>query len=85
MRKGVLNPTLLLDEATDGSNDPSPFLAIEMEVSHSSANKMGLYAAWPYPEVWQICLDKEDGISATIYVLEGETYSARGTSVVLPG
>ncbi len=38
----------------DTSCDPPPDLAIEIEVSRSALNRMGIYAALGVPEVWRV-------------------------------
>jgi Uma2 family endonuclease len=44
--------------------DPPPDLAIEMDVSRSSLNRLAIYAALGFPEVWRF-----DGQTLTFYVL----------------
>ena len=45
--------------------NPPPDLAIEVDVSHSSMNRMGIYAALQVPEVWRL-----DGDILTFHVLD---------------
>src|SRR3989440_11461264 len=44
--------------------DPPPDLAIEVDVTHSSLDRMGIYAALGVPEVWRL-----DGDVLTFHVL----------------
>jgi Uma2 family endonuclease len=53
----------------DLRRDPPPDLAIEVDVTHSSLDRMGIYAALGVPEVWRL-----DGDSLTF-----QTLNARGT------
>jgi Uma2 family endonuclease len=45
--------------------DPPPDLAIEVDESHSSLDRMGIYAALKVPEVWRL-----DGDGLTFHVLD---------------
>jgi Uma2 family endonuclease len=58
----------------DLRRDPPPDLAIEVDVSRSSLNRMGIYAALGVPEVWRL-----DGDVLTFHVLD-----ATGAYVVAP-
>lgn len=42
-----------LNSGYDADRDPPPDLAIEVDVSRSSINRMGIYAALGVPEVWR--------------------------------
>jgi Uma2 family endonuclease len=53
----------------DLNRDPPPDLAIEVDISHSSLDRMGIYAVLGVPEVWRL-----DGDSLTFHVL-----GSRGT------
>jgi Uma2 family endonuclease len=65
----------------DFSVDPPPDLAVEVDVSRSSARKLALYAAFGVPEVWRY-----DGQRLEVYTLGPEQrYSAGAASVCLPG
>src|SRR5205823_2121961 len=44
--------------------DPPPDLAIEVDVSHSSLDRLAIYAVLGVPEVWRL-----DGDTLTFYVL----------------
>jgi Uma2 family endonuclease len=59
--------------------DPPPDLAIEMEVTHSSLDRMGIYAAFGVPEVWRVTAEE-----ITFYVLEEGRYQARSHSLSFP-
>jgi Uma2 family endonuclease len=48
---------------------PPPDLAIEVDVTHSSMDRMGIYAALGVPEVWRL-----DGGALTFQVLDAGTY-----------
>ena len=61
--------------------DPPPDLAIEVDVTRSSLNRMGIYAVLRVPEVWRL-----DGDTLTFEVLQpgGRTYAASNTSLAFP-
>ncbi len=60
--------------------DPPPDLAIEVDISSSSLDKMGIYAALQIREVWRF-----DGESLTVAVLdEGGGYRPSSTSLAFP-
>ncbi len=59
--------------------DPPPDLAIEVDVTHSSLNRMAIYAALGVPEVWTLA-DSQ----LTFHLLKDETYAACG-SLSFPG
>ena len=60
--------------------DPPPDLAIEVEISRSALDRMGIYAALKVPEVWRF-----DGESLTVYLLQADgTYAPSPTSRSLP-
>lgn len=63
----------------DLSQDPPPDLAIEVDNTRSSINRMTIYAALGVPEVWRF-----DGESLTIYRLVGGEYAPQEQSEVLP-
>jgi Uma2 family endonuclease len=63
----------------DLTQDPPPDLAIEVDNTSSSVNRMAIYAALGVPEVWQF-----DGESLTIYRLVGSEYASQEQSGVLP-
>src|SRR5215831_8087758 len=52
--------------------DPPPDLVIEVDVTHSSLDKLPIYAALGVPEVW-----RSDGTRLAILILEGGTYEER--------
>ena len=49
--------------------DPPPDLVIEVDVSHSSVNRMGIYAALKVPEVWRHT--SKDGIQIHLLGADG--------------
>jgi Uma2 family endonuclease len=59
--------------------DPPPDLAIEVDHTSSSMNRLGIYAALGVMELWQCDRD-----SLTIWSLGDQGYQPRGVSVVLP-
>jgi Uma2 family endonuclease len=52
-------------EVLDLETDPPPDLAIEVDITSSSLNRMGIYAELGVPEVWRY-----DGQSLTMYQLQ---------------
>jgi len=66
-------------DTIDLSVDPPPDLAIAIDYTSSSMNRMEIYAALGVPEVWRF-----DGESLTIYHLENGKYFPREVSGVLP-
>ena len=59
--------------------DPPSDLTIEIDVKHSSLNRMSIFAAIGIPEVWRY-----DGENLTIYLLNDAVYETSNTSSVLP-
>jgi len=59
--------------------DPPPDLTIEVDVKHSSLNRMSIFSAVGILEVWRY-----DGEKLTIYLLRGDKYQESETSSVLP-
>jgi Uma2 family endonuclease len=59
--------------------DPPPDLAIEMDVTHSSLDRMSIYAALGVPEVWRLT---SEGL--TFNLLEGDIYHVRPGSLSFP-
>jgi len=59
--------------------DPPPDLTIEVDVKHSSLNRMSIFSAIGIPEVWRF-----DGEKLTIYLLKNNRYHESETSSVLP-
>jgi Uma2 family endonuclease len=60
--------------------DPAPDLVIEIDVTHSSIDKLALFAATGISEVWRY---KNNELS--IYLLENGIYRSTEFSVALPG
>jgi Uma2 family endonuclease len=64
----------------DLGRDPPPDLAIEMDVTHSSLDRLGIYAALKVPEVWRL-----DGDTLTFYILGADgNYTAADRSPAFP-
>jgi Uma2 family endonuclease len=64
----------------DLSVDPPPDLAIEVEISQSALDRMGIYATLKVPEVWRF-----DGVTLSINQLQGDgTYAEVDKSLSLP-
>jgi Uma2 family endonuclease len=59
--------------------DPPPDLVIEVDITHSSLNKLPIYAAFGVPEVWRY-----SGERVEILVLEGGEYRPADLSQALP-
>jgi Uma2 family endonuclease len=63
----------------DLRTDPPPDLALEVDVTRSSLDRMSIYANLGVPEVWRL-----DGDTLTFEVLSGGTYQAAPTSRLFP-
>lgn len=63
----------------DLTTDPPPDLAIEVDFTSSSMNRLEIYAAIGVPEVWRF-----DGETLTIYCLVEGEYRSQEASEVLP-
>jgi Uma2 family endonuclease len=63
----------------DLSQDPPPDLCIEVDVTHSSLDRMRIYAALGVPEVWHLT---EHGL--TFNVLKKKSYAAKPVSLAFP-
>lgn len=59
--------------------DPPPDLAIEVDVTSSSLDRMGIYAALAVPEVWRLV-----GSVLTFHVLGAKGYASVPHSLALP-
>jgi Uma2 family endonuclease len=67
--------------------DPPPDLAIEIDNTSSSLNRMGIYAALGIPEIWRfdsLAYSKGNQQTFTILRLVNGSYQTCTTSVVLP-
>ena len=58
---------------------PPPDLAIEVDVSHCSMNRLRIYAKLGVPEVWRL-----EGDTLTFHVLVGKKYEERTHSATFP-
>jgi Uma2 family endonuclease len=66
--------------AVDPTVDPPPDLAIEVDITRSCLDRLGIYAALGVPEIWRF-----DGESWHIHCLGADqTYEVRPHSLVLP-
>jgi Uma2 family endonuclease len=63
----------------DFNVDPVPDLAIEVDITSSSLNRLGIYAALGVGEVWRF-----NGENLSIYCLEEGDYKEREGSKILP-
>lgn len=64
----------------DPATDPPPDLAIEVEITRSALDRMGIYGSLGVPEVWRF-----DGETLTIHLLQpDETYATSERSAALP-
>ncbi len=63
----------------DLSVDPPPDLAIEVEISRSSVNKLEIYAAFGVPELWRL-----DRHRLRVYELVEGEYRPRESSLCFP-
>jgi Uma2 family endonuclease len=59
--------------------DPPPDLAVEVDVTHSSLDRMSIYAALAVPEVWRAA----SGV-LTFNVLDGGSYRVQTHSLAFP-
>jgi Uma2 family endonuclease len=59
--------------------DPPPDLAIEIDVTSSSLDRMSIYAALAVPEVWRL-----DRAGLTFNILDGGSYQVRSHSLAFP-
>lgn len=66
-------------DAIDLTIDPPPDLAIEVDNTQSSLNRLEIYSAIGVPEIWRF-----DGEVMTIYRLIAGQYQPQETSTVLP-
>ena len=78
----IANEPLVRGKTTIDLNcDPPPDLALEIDVTHSSLNRMAIYAALRIPEVWRL-----EGRSLLCYLLGGDgRYQVSTVSRALPG
>jgi len=60
--------------------DPPPDLVLEIEVSRSALNRMGIYAALGVPEVWRF-----DGEAIHVHHLQAGAYAVVPASPTFPG
>jgi Uma2 family endonuclease len=72
-------PVIRSLEQIDLNQDPPPDLAIEIDITSSSINRLALYASLGVPEVWRY-----DGSRLIIYQLEGGEYRVCDRSSTFP-
>jgi Uma2 family endonuclease len=76
----IQNEQAVWDKAQiDLAVDPPPDLAIEIDMSSSSLNRLSIYADLGVPEVWRY-----DGAVLTIYRLEAHNYQPCDRSFAFP-
>ncbi len=64
----------------DLETDPPPDLVVEVDITASSLDRLGIYAALRVPEIWRF-----DGVSLSVLLLQGDgKYVASQSSAVLP-
>ena len=63
----------------DLSVDPPPDLAIEIDITHSSLDRLAIYARLGIPEIWRF-----DGESLSIHLLKQGAYGEAKQSLCLP-
>jgi Uma2 family endonuclease len=59
--------------------DPPPDLAIEIDVTNSSLDRMSIYASLGVPEVWRL-----DAAGLAFHILDGGSYQTRANSLSFP-
>ena len=67
-------------EEIDLDIDPPPDLVIEIDITHSTVDKLSLYAAMGIAEVWRF-----DGRTLTILVLENGAYRGQASRSAFAG
>jgi Uma2 family endonuclease len=76
----LANAPRVCGKKIDLNVDPPPDLAIEIEISRSALDRMGIYAALRVPEVWRY-----DGEALRVERLQEDgTYAASATSLSFP-
>lgn len=76
----IQNESLVRGKTTfDFTKDPAPDLAIEIDITSSSLNRLDIYAALSVLEIWRF-----DGEQLFIYVLQNGHYQDTNTSQCLP-
>ncbi|MEA5450997.1 Uma2 family endonuclease [Leptolyngbya sp. CCNP1308] len=63
----------------DLANYPPPDLAVEIDITSSSLNRLAIYSALSVPEIWRF-----DGECLTICALQGKRYILSPASLALP-
>jgi Uma2 family endonuclease len=63
----------------DLRTDPPPDLAVEVDVTHSSLDRLAIYASLGVPEVWRL---SASGLA--FYILHNGAYEVRSNSLAFP-
>jgi Uma2 family endonuclease len=66
-------------DTVDLTTDPPPDLAIEVDMSHPSLDKLPIYASLRIPEVW-----RHDGETLQFFCLHGDQYTPTPASGLFP-
>lgn len=66
-------------DSVDLAFDPPPDLTVEIDIKHSSLDRMSIFAAIGIPEVWRY-----DGKKLSIYLLKADGYGKSIESAILP-
>ena len=78
----IQNATRILDQRTiDLATDPPPDLVVEIDLTHSSLDKLPIFAAFGVPEVWR---HQGDRIAILILRSTGNGYDPAPASAVFP-
>ncbi len=76
----ISEPQVRGKKRIDLRKDPPPDLALEIDITHSSLNRMAIYAALGIAEVWRF-----DGVALTFHVLgQNGTYQQVSSSRLFP-
>jgi Uma2 family endonuclease len=68
-------------EVIDLRRDPPPDLALEIDITHSSLDRLSIYARLNFPEVWRL-----EGLAITCHLLRSDgTYAISKLSQAIPG
>lgn len=76
----IANAALMLGKVEyDIESDPPPDLAVEIDITKSSINRLGIYAALKVREIWQF-----DGSELRVHHLVGKKYRVKEQSRAFP-
>ncbi len=65
----------------DLDRDPPPDLALEIDLTHKSLDRLAIYARLGVPEIWNYDIKRKE---LTIYQLDADNYSITETSSIFP-